>query len=511
MVIMSLNNPIIGELDELNSRNEGILSLLNQRRTGLVGHRPDNFPTPEVNLSPNDMRFIRDELFSFGGLIQRIASNSNSRYGNGLRESIQNLVNSQAGALQLIVSIEQGQIHASDHGMIIHAVTGIKEIILNTRAQVITLDSHIPANETLTDSVRENSNLFSTGGIHRGKLGIVLAIAGIIVTIGVGYYFYELQGNQNHPSIIVTNSSHTAVSFNQSGGIQSSDQSGGMIAYSITNNVINQGTSQSPNFALINIKDITNDGKIVLPIGINDKPYFESKLLLTGALPSDGVIYTKSIKFNLPHYNNSLFTLSTPLLVQQSIPPQPVQHGILNLTIAADMAEYSSTSIQYNNRNDLPRYEIQGGNVTFQFEYRSVQNNTQIIPFTDPLSIMVKGCIDEHNNDISCTEQQPYQSPQPVQESISVNTDKTSYNRGDTITIHGIVNSIIPNQFVIIQIHYHLGDLILSRSITPNMDGTYRYLVPLGSQFSDGEYIVTANYGSTQSQITFIVNRPTQP
>lgn len=313
------------------------------------------------------------------------------------------------------------------------------------------------------------------------------------------------QSNHQFGGVIV-NSSHNAVSFNQSGGIQSSGQSGGITANSITGSVINQGTQQPASIALIDIKDVTNDGKIILPIGMNDKPYFESKLLLTGALPSDGVIYTKSIKFYLPQYDHSLFVLSTPFLVQQSIPPQPVQHGVLNLTIVSDIMESLSTNPQYSDRNDLPSYEVQGGNATFQFEYRSVQNNTQIFSFTDPLSIMVKGCLDENYKDTPCEKPAP-----PVQESISVNTDKTSYNRDDTVTIHGIVNSVIPNQSVTIQIQYHLGDLITKRSFTPNPDGTYAFQLPLGTLFSDGEYIVIANYGSAQNQTTFIVNHPTQP
>lgn len=349
-----------------------------------------------------------------------------------------------------------------------------------------------------------------------GIISVVLIAVGIIIPYLNQHPFIEnsntsnintsnvTQSNHQSGGVLV-NSSHTAVSFNQSGGIQSSGQSGGITANSITGSVINQGTQQPTSIALIDIKDVTNDGKIVLPIGMNDKPYFESKLLLTGALPSDGVIYTKSIKFYLPQYDHSLFILSTPFLVQQSIPPQPVQHGVLNLTIVSDIMESLSTNSQYSDRNDLPSYEIQGGNATFQFEYRSVQNNTQIISFTDPLSIMVKGCLDEYYKDIPCEKPAP-----PVQESISVNTDKTSYNRGDVVTIHGRVNSIIPNQFVIIQIQYHLGDLIANRTITPNQYGTYTLDFPLGSLLSDGEYIVTTNYGSAQSHTTFIINPPTQ-
>lgn len=59
-------------------------------------------------------------------------------------------------------------------------------------------------------------------------------------------------------------------------------------------------------------------------------------------------------------------------------------------------------SQEYINRSDNDSYGINGGNATFQFIYKSVQNDYHVWNFTDPLSIMVKGCVDNHNEDIPC-------------------------------------------------------------------------------------------------------------
>lgn len=100
--------------------------------------------------------------------------------------------------------------------------------------------------------------------------------------------------------------------------------------------------------------------------------------------------------------------------------------------------------------------------------------------------------------------QQNYQPSQSTQ-IVSVYTDRTSYSHGDTVTVQGIVNPIIPNQLVTIQIQYHAGEVITNRAIAPNPNGDYTIHITLNSLLSDGKYTVIANYGSVQSQTTFVL------
>lgn len=96
-------------------------------------------------------------------------------------------------------------------------------------------------------------------------------------------------------------------------------------------------------------------------------------------------------------------------------------------------------------------------------------------------------------------------------QSVSVYTDKTSYNRDTTIIISGTVNPTIPNQLVTLQIWYR-GDQVSERVATPNLDGTFSMHVSFTSiLLSDGLYTVIAKYGDAQSQTTFIFGSASQP
>lgn len=225
------------------------------------------------------------------------------------------------------------------------------------------------------------------------KWGTILTGIIVLLTI-IGLLIPYLNQHQNIES--------TNDAVNNSGSVaQSNGQSGSVTANSINNSIINEGTVQlSKDRAIINPKDITNDGQIDLPINLKNQTFYEDKILLSGALPSNGVIYAKLVNVTLPQYNESLFTLSTPILIR-SIPPQYVNQGNLSLIISFDMMENAGYSSEYGDRKDVPRYGILWGNATYQFIYQSVHDYNQTINFTDPIKILVKGCEDDLK-DVPC-------------------------------------------------------------------------------------------------------------
>lgn len=94
-----------------------------------------------------------------------------------------------------------------------------------------------------------------------------------------------------------------------------------------------------------------------------------------------------------------------------------------------------------------------------------------------------------------------------VQESISAYADRTTYNLGDTVTISGTVNPVIPNQIVTLQYLNPSGVTATQRQTTPNSDGSFSVAIPfLNSQLSSGTYTVIATYAGVQSQTSFYFN-----
>lgn len=93
--------------------------------------------------------------------------------------------------------------------------------------------------------------------------------------------------------------------------------------------------------------------------------------------------------------------------------------------------------------------------------------------------------------------------------SITVHADKPSYSYGDTYTISGKVNPVIPNQIVSIVILSPNYPHPSSLSATPNSDGNYSYTLPLTiKDVSSGNFTVIAQYGISKNQTTFSYNGP---
>ena len=91
---------------------------------------------------------------------------------------------------------------------------------------------------------------------------------------------------------------------------------------------------------------------------------------------------------------------------------------------------------------------------------------------------------------------------------ITVQTDKTSYNSGDTIKITGkvTVDTGAVNQPVLIKVQDPLGTIARVDQVMPGADGSYTYSFPSGGKLmaKDGKYTVTVTYKSTTTnQSTF--------
>lgn len=91
-----------------------------------------------------------------------------------------------------------------------------------------------------------------------------------------------------------------------------------------------------------------------------------------------------------------------------------------------------------------------------------------------------------------------------AEESITVSTDKTSYQYGDNYTISGQVNPVVPDQEISILILISNYSHPESLSISPDSDGRYSYTLPLSiSDITSTNFTLIAKYAGAMNQTTF--------
>lgn len=94
--------------------------------------------------------------------------------------------------------------------------------------------------------------------------------------------------------------------------------------------------------------------------------------------------------------------------------------------------------------------------------------------------------------------------PVHAQQSLTVSTDAALYGYGDRYIISGVVNPVIPNQWVLIQIAAPSNPSLASIPVKPTSDGTYSYTLHLGNEnIPVGNFTITAIYAGTQNQTQF--------
>ena len=95
---------------------------------------------------------------------------------------------------------------------------------------------------------------------------------------------------------------------------------------------------------------------------------------------------------------------------------------------------------------------------------------------------------------------------------ISVTTNKPSYNNGDTITISGIVQSVMPGTPVSIQILDPNYNVVKITQVDANPDGKYVESVLITGSYwkSSGTYTIKVQYGlpnvTAQTTLVFVAN-----
>ena len=102
----------------------------------------------------------------------------------------------------------------------------------------------------------------------------------------------------------------------------------------------------------------------------------------------------------------------------------------------------------------------------------------------------------------------------PVQSSannytVEIYSDKESYNLGETITFSGNVNKYDEDRNLRISIFDSNNNFISTKKTPVNIDGTFSHTITLNEKFSDGKYIVKAQYGSSKATVekmSFVIN-----
>lgn len=92
---------------------------------------------------------------------------------------------------------------------------------------------------------------------------------------------------------------------------------------------------------------------------------------------------------------------------------------------------------------------------------------------------------------------------------VEINSDKESYNIGESVTFSGSVNKYDENRSLRISIFDSNQNLILTQKTSVNPDTTFSHKIILDEQFLDGKYIVRAQYGNSQATvelISFVIN-----
>ncbi len=89
-------------------------------------------------------------------------------------------------------------------------------------------------------------------------------------------------------------------------------------------------------------------------------------------------------------------------------------------------------------------------------------------------------------------------------QTISINTDNSTYDEGDAIIISGRVPTIIDETTPITLQIFHENTLVQVGQVDVAQDGSYSHIIITGEAWSKkGEYIITAVYGEGRAQTEF--------
>ena len=92
---------------------------------------------------------------------------------------------------------------------------------------------------------------------------------------------------------------------------------------------------------------------------------------------------------------------------------------------------------------------------------------------------------------------------------VDINTEKESYDLGESIIFSGTVNKYDEDRNLRISIFDSSKNLVSTQKTPINPDRTFSYAVDLNEKFLEGKYIVKAQYGNSKAtveSISFLIN-----
>jgi hypothetical protein len=92
---------------------------------------------------------------------------------------------------------------------------------------------------------------------------------------------------------------------------------------------------------------------------------------------------------------------------------------------------------------------------------------------------------------------------------VEIYADEESYMLGDTITFTGNVNKYDEDRKLRITIFDNTDRYLITQKTSVNPDGTFSHSIELNKKFSDGKFIVKAQYGNSNTTVkimSFIIS-----
>ena len=87
---------------------------------------------------------------------------------------------------------------------------------------------------------------------------------------------------------------------------------------------------------------------------------------------------------------------------------------------------------------------------------------------------------------------------------VDIKSDNESYLLGESVTFSGNVNKYDEERNLRISIFASGNNLVVTQKTPVDIDGTFSHVVELGEKFSDGKFIVKAQYGNSKATVAII-------
>jgi hypothetical protein len=179
------------DVNDLIEDCDSIIELLKKKKVGGTISDTGNNTWPDIKLDDDDISFLTDILEKNGKIVAKIRIFAD-KLGNDFPQLAQQIVDAHSRILFTATAMEQGRVHQIDFGKIWKQVDVLKKNLLDFES-IYRIQKSYNSVKYDYDKITPESS----GGIHWGKLGIIIAIvlfiSGSIVTILVSQYYFDLQ------------------------------------------------------------------------------------------------------------------------------------------------------------------------------------------------------------------------------------------------------------------------------------------------------------------------------